>query len=84
MNEEIKAILNEIEEELEENACFHELMSADDDCIIFNYSHYWDGYPEFADQIAQETSNLLGEFDRLVKAGFTGFFWVNDYVKNPS
>jgi|SaaInlV_200m_DNA_2_1039689.scaffolds.fasta_scaffold135313_1 hypothetical protein len=82
MNEKIKEILNEMEDELIENGCFHELDSWDDVCIIFNYPNYWDSYPEFASQIELETENILALENQLKEAGFSGFFWVNDYVKH--
>ena len=81
MNKKIKAILDEIEEELIENAGFHELDTANDEMIIFNYLHYWDGYPEFSESIKFETTTLLGYYYALKNAGFTGFYFVNDYVK---
>lgn len=81
MNEQIKALLKEIEEELEENACFHSLEVANDEMIHFDYAHYWDSYEEFADQISQETDNLLNKFEELKQAGFEGFLYVNDYVR---
>lgn len=81
MNEKIKNILDEAEDELIENGCFYVLDTATEAEIIFNYAHYWDGYPEFAEQIQQETENLLSLHDSLVSAGFSGFFWVGDFVR---
>ena len=79
---EVREILSEIEDELNENGCFHELHEANNEMIVFNYPNYWDDYPEFADQITLETDNLLAQFDRLVNAGFTGCYFVNNYMKH--
>ena len=77
----ITQIIQDMEDELQENACFHELDSFTDDMIIFNYPHYWDGYSEFRDDIALETENLLGLAQELKLAGFKGYLYVNDYVR---
>lgn len=76
----IQEIIQDMEDELIENGCFHELDSYCENEIIFNYAHYWDGYPEFQDQIALETETLLGFSGQLKQAGFCGFLHVNDYV----
>ena len=49
--------------------------------FIFDYGHFWDSYPEFSDDIALETENLLALSDSLKAAGFIGYLYVNDYVK---
>ena len=81
-NQKVKEIITEAEKELAENACFHELDTLNDAEIIFAYEHYWDSYPEYAELIEKEAQNLLGLESSLRKAGFSGFLWVGDYVKN--
>ena len=81
MNIEVEKILSDTEDELIENGCFHELQSYDDSMIIFDYGHYWDGYPEFSDDIALETENLLALSDSLKTAGFIGYLYVNEFVR---
>ena len=79
MNKQIEKILSDTENELLENACFHELNSYCDNQIVFDYPMYWDGYSEFSDDIALETNNLLALANELEQAGFNGYLYVNDY-----
>ena len=82
MNDQVRKIIDDMEDELIENGCFHELNTREDNNIIFDYYHYWDDYPEFTDAIQLETEQILAIASQLEQAGFSGFLWANDYVKN--
>jgi len=75
----VQEIIQDTVDELEENACCHELESSDDSSIVFDYSNFFDSYPEFEDQLALETENLLGLTSELKQAGFSGWLYVNNF-----